>query len=53
MNTSSLFLNHDNPLSYVDPGVARQMSILTYLTAGALAVRNAILTYRGQTREGF
>lgn len=46
MNASSL-LNPDTPLSYVDPGVARQMSILAYLTAGALAVRDAIWTYHG------
>ena len=41
-STGSLLLNIDTPLPYVDPGVATQMSILAYLTAGALAVSDAI-----------
>jgi len=42
MNASTLFLNIDTPLPYVDSGVARQLSILAYLTAGGLAVSDAI-----------
>jgi len=38
MNASCLILNGDTPLSYVDPGVGRQMGILAYLTVGTLAV---------------
>jgi len=51
MNASYLILNGDTPLSYVDPGVGRQMSILAYLTVGTLAV-SGVFFIRSQ-KAGF